>query len=68
MNRPQVRIYTGNGEFIDREMNEEEFAQHLRDTEQAEAIKKANAQKESDRLSVLNRLGITEDEAKLLLG
>jgi hypothetical protein len=62
-----VRIYTGNGEFIDREMNDTEFAQYeldvaARATEKAEAETKAQA-----KAALLAQLGITEEQAKLLL-
>lgn len=68
MSRPTVRIYTGEGEFIDREMNDDEFAQY--EIDEANATKrKAEAQaKESARQAILDRLGLTADEAKLLLG
>lgn len=68
MSRPQVRIYTGDGEFIDREMNDEEYAQHLIDVAEAEKRKEAAAKKAEARAALLERLGLTEDEAKLLLG
>ena len=67
MSRPQIRIYTGEGQFIDREMNDDEYAQYEKDQaesaqRQAEAEAKAN-----QKAALLDRLGITEDEAKLLL-
>jgi hypothetical protein len=54
-------------EVIDREMNDTEFAQYEADQEelaakQAEAESKAIAKAE-----LLNQLGITEEQAKLLL-
>ena len=72
MNRPMVRIYTGNGEFIDREMNDEELAQYKID--QADSIARASAKAQAEaeaqakRQALLDKLGITEDEARLLLG
>lgn len=68
MSRPEVRIYTGNGEFIDREMNDEEYAQHLIDVAESEKRKEIAAAKAKARAALLERLGLTEDEAKLLLG
>ena len=64
---PMVRIYQNNGTYIDREMNVEEKAQAEIDSANwqnriAEAEAKAQAKAE-----LLQRLGITEDEAKLLL-
>lgn len=68
MKKPTVRIYQGDGEFIDREMNDDEFAQYQID--QANAIaKKAEAEaKAAQRQAILDRLGLTADEAKLILG
>lgn len=66
-NRPEVRIYTGNGEFIDREMNDEEFDQWQKEVAAAEARKNAETQKQIKRQALLEKLGITEEEAKLLL-
>lgn len=68
MSRPTVRIYTGNNEFIDREMNDDEFAQYEIDEANA-AKRKAEAEaKEAQRQAILDRLGLTADEAKLILG
>ena len=67
--RPTVRIHnTETDEVIDREMNDAEFAKY--EAEQAaNAIAKAEAEaKEVARQAILNRLGLTADEAKLLLG
>jgi len=68
MSRPIIKVHnTETNEIIDREMNDIEFAQYQADEEakaqrQAEAEAKAQAKAE-----LLERLGITEDEAKLLL-
>jgi hypothetical protein len=68
MKKPTVRIYQGDGTFIDREMNDAEFAQYQIDQE-AEAARKAEAEaKAAEKQALLDRLGITADEAKLLLG
>ena len=67
-----VRIYTGGGEFIDREMNAEEFAQYKIDEDNRKAreiAEKAEAEaKTAQRQALLTRLGITEEEARILLG
>jgi hypothetical protein len=63
-----VRIYTEPGVFIDREMNDDEFAQWEKDVEKGKAEQAeidARAQAKAD---LLAKLGITADEAKLLLG
>ena len=68
MSKPTIRIHnTETNEVIDREMNEVEFAQYQADqkryaAEAAEAEAKAQA-----KAILLEKLGITEDEAKLLL-
>jgi hypothetical protein len=69
MTNPMIRIHnTETNEVIDREMTGAEFAQYQADQavllqQQAEAEAKAQAKAE-----LLTRLGITEDEARLLLG
>ena len=68
-NRPMVRIHDlETNEVIDREMNDAEFAQYEAD-QAAEAERQAvAAQKAADRAALLAQLGITEEQAKLLLG
>ncbi len=68
MSKPIIRIYTTANEYIDREMNDAEFAQYEAD-QAAEAVKQAEAEaKATQKAALLDRLGITEDEARLLLG
>jgi hypothetical protein len=67
MTKPEVRIYTGDGQFIDREMNDEEYAQWEIDQATVTAEAKAKAKLLADKAALLDRLGITQDEAKLLL-
>ena len=67
MTKPMVRIYTDSENFIDREMNAKEFAQYQTDLE-VEAAKIAEAETAATaKAALLDRLGITADEAKLLL-
>ena len=68
-NRPIVRIHDlATNEVIDREMNDAEFTQYQADQE-AQAIAKAELEaKETQRQTILDRLGLTADEAKLILG
>jgi hypothetical protein len=67
--RPIVRIHDlATDEVIDREMNDAEFAQYEADKAanaeaQAEAETKATA-----RQAILDRLGLTAEEAALILG
>jgi hypothetical protein len=68
MTKPMVRIHdTATNEVIDREMNDAEFAQYQADQEvQAAEVAEAEA-KATQKAALLERLGITEDEARLLL-
>jgi hypothetical protein len=69
MSRPMVRIHNiQTDEIIDREMNDSEYEkwqaeQAIEQTRQAEA-----AAKEAARQALLDKLGITAEEAQLLLG
>jgi hypothetical protein len=66
---PQVKIIdTETGEEIIRDMNAEELAQLEADKAEAQARESAAAQKAADRAALLTQLGITEEQAKLLLG
>jgi len=55
------------GEVIEREMNAEELAQWELDKAQAEATAQAKAEAAAAKAALLEKLGITEEEAKLLL-
>jgi len=66
--RPTVRIHDlETNEIIDREMNDAEFAEY--EIMQAASAEKLAAmeQKTAEKAALLARLGLTEDEAKLLL-
>jgi hypothetical protein len=67
--RPIVRIHDlATDEVIDREMNDAEFAEYQKD-KTAQAIIQAEAEaRETQRQAILERLGLTADEAKLILG
>ena len=67
--KPMVRIHnTETNEVIDREMTDDEFAQYEAN-KAAEAAKQAEAEaKATARAEILNRLGLTADEAAILLG
>jgi len=69
MTRPMVRIHDlSTDEVIDREMNDAEFAQYEADqTAEAERVA-ADAAKAEQKAALLERLGITAEEAQLLLG
>lgn len=67
--RPKIRIYTSNDEFIDREMNDDEFAQHQIDAAKWLAEKaeiEAKAQAKADAEAKLAKLGLTADDLRAL--
>ena len=55
------------GEIITREMNAEELAQYEADKKANELLKAEAAAEAAAKAAILDRLGITEAEAKLLL-
>ena len=61
-------IETNEIENIERDMTAEELAQWETDKAAAQAEAKAEAKAAADRAALLTKLGITEDEARLLLG
>jgi hypothetical protein len=69
MTKPIIRIHNiSTNEIIDREMNDAEFAQHEAD-QAALVILQADAEaKATAKAALLERLGITAEEAQLLLG
>lgn len=76
MSRPLIRIHNlETDEVIDREMNDEEFAAYEEDLAEIaaqkakeEALAAELAAASAAKAALLERLGITEEEAKLLLG
>jgi hypothetical protein len=69
MAKPIVRIYTAPGEFIDREMNNDEFAQYKIDqaeyqAKEAEAEAKATAKANAQ--AKLAALGLTVEDLQAL--
>ena len=68
MTRPIIRIHdTETDEVIDREMTAAEFKQYEADQAKIDALKAEAELKAANKAALLERLGITEDEAKLLL-
>jgi hypothetical protein len=67
--KPTIKIHNAEtDEVIEREMNDNEFAAYQTDQQlQAELKTKAEA-KAAEKQALLDRLGITADEAQLLLG
>jgi len=70
MKKPIVRIKTGSGidEFIDREMNDDEFAQYKIDQAANATIQAEAKAKETAKAAILDRIGLTADELKTILG
>jgi hypothetical protein len=67
--RPMVRIHDiETNAVIDREMNDAEFAQWEADQAAQAELAAAETAKAAEKAALLTRLGITADEAKLLLG
>lgn len=56
------------GEVTERELNEEELKQFEIDKKETLARKKEEEKKIVTREAILERLGLTEEEARLLLG
>jgi hypothetical protein len=69
MSRPMIRIHnTETDQIIDREMNDAEFADYQAN-EELEAERQAETEaKATAKAALLERLGITQEEANLLLG
>lgn len=66
MSKPLIRIHNlETDEIIDREMTDDEYSEaiELSERRNLEALNKAQA-----RQAILDRLGLTEEEARLLLG
>jgi len=67
MTTPQTRIIDGDT-VTDRDMNTDELAIHKIIQDDLEAQAKAQTERATAKQAVLDRLGITADEAALLLG
>jgi hypothetical protein len=71
--RQMIRIHNvESGEIIDREMNDDEFAAWEANKIALDAIEaaaaEAKAKAELEKAALLDRLGLTEDELKIILG
>jgi len=67
--RPMVRIHNiETDEVIDREMNDDEFAQYEAD-KAAQLAKEAEVEtKAAEKQAILDRIGLSADELKMILG
>ena len=69
MTTPQITIHNVlTGEIITRDFNDAELAQAKLDKAQAKLDAQALATKQAARQAVLDKLGLTADEAAALLG
>jgi len=68
MTKPTVRIVNAEtAEVLDREMTDEEFAAYEADQLLTKAANDEAAAKELAKAALLEKMGITQDEANLLL-
>jgi hypothetical protein len=68
MTKPIIRIHNSEtDEIIDREMTDEEYAEYQAQQVKDVAMSAALEQAKADKAALLAKLGITADEAKLLL-
>lgn len=67
MSKPMIRIVELDGTVIDREMTDAEFTEYQTAQVEVEARKAEAEAKAAAKEALLKKLGITEDEAKLLL-
>ena len=69
MSTPQIKIHNAEtGEEIIRDMTDEEIAERQAIKAKFEADKEAEKQRLKDRQAILDRLGLTEDELRIVLG
>lgn len=69
MTKPFIQIHNiTTNEIIDREMTDEEFAQYEKDYAKELSKLEAASAASAAKAALLERLGITADEAALLLG
>jgi hypothetical protein len=66
MSNPTIRIYNGD-DFVDREMNEEEFEYYELQRKEYEAREKKDKAKAKLKEATLEKLGLTADEVVALL-
>ena len=68
MTNPMIRIHdVETDEIIDREMNADELAQHKKDLAELSIIENEAKTAATAKEALLNKLGITAEEAVLLL-
>ena len=69
MSKPTIQIHNiETGEIVEREMNTAELAKYNESIQLANEMKTEAEAKAQAKAALLDKLGITADEAKLLLG
>jgi hypothetical protein len=69
MSKPTIRIHNiATDEVIDREMTDAEYTAYQADRATQATAQAAEAAKAAQKQAVLDRLGLTAEEASLLLG
>jgi hypothetical protein len=69
MSKPMIRIHDlETNEIVDREMTEAEFQKYTTEKTLSDAAKAQTQAKEAAKAELLAKLGITAEEAALLLG
>ena len=69
MTKPMIRIHDiSTDEIIDREMTAAEYKQHQAHVAEIAALQAEAEAKATARAAILDRLGLTADEAAILLG
>jgi hypothetical protein len=67
--KPTIRIHDmATNEVIDREMTDAEFTEYQKQQAEGVAMAEQRAKAETDKAALLAKLGITANEAALLLG
>ena len=67
--RPTIRIHNSEtNEVIDRQMDDAEFAVYQADQEAQSILKAEAVAKQTAKAEILDRLGLTADELKTILG
>ena len=65
---PKIIIHNAEtGEIVEREMDAQELAQHKKDLAANKVLEEEATAKAAQKAALLAQLGITEDQAKLLL-
>ncbi len=64
----KIIINCETGEILERELNKSERDQEIKDQAISEEYAQTKAQKAADKAALLAQLGMTEEQAKLLLG